>query len=74
MKKTDLQSLIREEVKKIMTEETDHTYEGIEDSILTGISDWTGIPKSKLWNSLTPAAAKSLDTFIKELKPVLDRK
>jgi hypothetical protein len=74
MKPQEFRKLIREEVQKIIAEELDHTYEGIEDSVLSGISDWTGIPKSKLWNSLTPAAAKALNTFVKELKPILDKK
>ena len=74
MKKSELQSLIREEVKNVLTEELDHTYEGIEDSILQGIADWTGIQKSQLFNSLSPEAGKALHMLVVSLKPVLDKK
>ena len=60
--------------KQIRTEELDHTYEGIEDSILQGISDWTGIQKSKLYSSMSSNAKKALGTLTRELKPTLDKK
>jgi len=61
-------------VKQIRNEELDHTYEGIEDSILQGIADWTGIQKSKLYNSMSSNAKKALGTLTRELKPTLDKK
>lgn len=60
--------------KQIRNEELDHTYEGIEDSILQGIADWTGIQKSKLYNSMSSNAKKALGTLTRELKPTLDKK
>ena len=60
--------------KQIHNEELDHTYEGIEDSILQGIADWTGIQKSKLYNSMSSNAKKALGTLTRELKPTLDKK
>jgi len=60
--------------KQIRTEELDHTYEGIEDSILQGIADWTGIQKSKLYSSMSSNAKKALGTLTRELKPTLDKK
>ena len=60
--------------KQIRNEELDHTYEGIEDSILQGIADWTGIQKSKLYSSMTSNAKKALGTLTRELKPTLDKK
>ena len=60
--------------KQIRTEELDHTYEGIEDSILQGISDWTGIQKSKLYSSMSSNAKRALSTLTRELKPTLDKK
>ena len=74
MKKSELRQIIREEIKKNLNEVLDHTYEGIEDSILQGVSDWTGMKKEDIWKSLTPTGAKALHTLIKELKPVLDSK
>jgi hypothetical protein len=74
MKQSELQNLIRQEIKKSLKEELDHTYEGIEDSILQGISDWTGIQKSKLYNSMSSNAKKALATLTRELKPTLDKK
>jgi hypothetical protein len=74
MKLSQFKQIIREEIQKYLPEELDHTYEGIEDSILGGIADWTGMKKSQIWNSLSPAAAKALSTLIKELKPILDKK
>ena len=74
MKQSELQNLIRQEIKKTIKEELDHTYEGIEDSILQGISDWTGIQKSKLYNSMSLNAKKALGMLIRELKPTLDSK
>ena len=59
---------------QIRNEELDHTYEGIEDSILQGIADWTGIQKSKLYSSMSSNAKKSLGTLTRELKPTLDKK
>ena len=73
MKKSELQKIIREEIQKIVTEELDHTYEGIEDSILQGISNWTELKKEKIWNSMTPAGKKALMTLVMELKPILDK-
>jgi hypothetical protein len=60
--------------KQIRNEELDHTYEGIEDSILQGIADWTGIQKSKLYSSMSSNAKKALGTLTRELKPTLDKK
>ena len=60
--------------KQIRNEELDHTYEGIEDSILQGISDWTGIQKSKLYSSMSSNAKRALSTLTRELKPTLDKK
>ena len=60
--------------RQIRNEELDHTYEGIEDSILQGIADWTGIQKSKLYSSMTSNAKKALGTLTRELKPTLDKK
>jgi hypothetical protein len=74
MKIQELKSLIRSEVRKSLNEELDHTYEGIEDSILQGLSDWTEIPKPKLWNSMTPNAKRALGVLIRELKLTLDTK
>jgi hypothetical protein len=74
MKQSELQNLIRQEIKKSLNEELDHTYEGIEDSILQGIADWTGIQKSKLYNSMSSNAKKALATLTRELKPTLDKK
>ena len=74
MKQSELQNLIRQEIKKSLKEELDHTYEGIEDSILQGISDWTGIQKSKLYSSMSSNAKKALGMLIRELKPTLDSK
>ena len=74
MKHLKLQNLIRQEIKKSLKEELDHTYEGIEDSILQGIADWTGIQKSKLYNSMSSNAKKALGTLTRELKPILDKK
>ena len=74
MKKLELQNLIRQEIKKSLKEELDHTYEGIEDSILQGISDWTGIQKSKLYSSMSSNAKRALSTLTRELKPTLDKK
>lgn len=74
MKTSELKQIIREEVKKVLTEDFDHTYEGIEDSILQGICDWTGLKKSQLYNSLTPDAGKALHTLVQSLKPILDKK
>ena len=74
MKHLQLQNLIRQEIKKSLKEELDHTYEGIEDSILQGIADWTGIQKSKLYNSMSSNAKKALGTLTRELKPILDKK
>jgi hypothetical protein len=74
MKQSELQNLIRQEIKKTIKEELDHTYEGIEDSILQGISDWTGIQKSKLYTSMSLNAKKALGMLIRELKPTLDSK
>jgi len=74
MKQSELQNLIRQEIKKSLKEELDHTYEGIEDSILQGIADWTGIQKSKLYSSMSSNAKKALSTLTRELKPTLDKK
>ncbi len=74
MKHLQLQNLIRQEIKKSLKEELDHTYEGIEDSILQGIADWTGIQKSKLYNSMSSNAKKALGALTRELKPTLDKK
>ena len=74
MKQSELHNLIRQEIKKSLNEELDHTYEGIEDSILQGISDWTGIQKSKLHRSMSSNAKKALGMLIRELKPTLDKK
>ena len=74
MKQLELQNLIRQEIKKSLKEELDHTYEGIEDSILQGISDWTGIQKSKLYSSMSSNAKRALSTLTRELKPTLDKK
>ena len=74
MKHLKLQNLIRQEIKKSLNEELDHTYEGIEDSILQGIADWSGIQKSKLYNSMSLNAKKALGTLTRELKPILDKK
>jgi hypothetical protein len=60
--------------KQIHNEELDHTYEGIEDSILQGIADWTGIQKSKLYSSMSSNAKRALSTLTRELKPTLDKK
>lgn len=60
--------------KQIRKEELDHTYEGIEDSILQGIADWTGIQKSKLYSSMSSNAKRALGTLTRELKPTLDKK
>ena len=60
--------------QQIRKEALDHTYEGIEDSILQGISDWTGIQKSKLYTSMSLNAKKALGTLTRELKPTLDSK
>jgi hypothetical protein len=60
--------------KQIRNEELDHTYEGIEDSILQGIADWTGIQKSKLYSSMSSNAKRALGTLTRELKPTLDKK
>jgi hypothetical protein len=73
MKKLEFRNLIREEVSKIMSEELDYTYEGIEDSILQGISDWTELKKEKIWNSLSAAGKRALMTLVQELKPMLDK-
>ena len=73
MKSSEFKDLIRKEIKKSLSEELDHTHEGIEDSILAGIADWTGMKKPQIWNSLSPAAAKALSTLVKELKPILDK-
>jgi hypothetical protein len=74
MKQSELQNLIRQEIKKSLKEELDHTYEGIEDSILQGIADWTNTKKSEVFKMLTPAAAKALHILVTELKPTLDKK
>ena len=74
MKLAEFKKLIREEISKVLNEELDHTYEGIEDSILQGISDWTGIQKSKLYTSMSLNAKKALGMLIGELKPTLDSK
>lgn len=74
MKYTELKNLIREEIQKTLAEELDHTYEGIEDSILQGISDWTEIPKPKLWSSMSSKGKRALMDLVMELKPVLDKK
>ena len=74
MKQLELRNLILQEIKKLLKEELDHTYEGIEDSILQGIADWTGIQKSKLYNSMSSNAKKALGTLTRELKPILDKK
>ena len=74
MKQPELRNLILQEIKKLLKEELDHTYEGIEDSILQGIADWTGIQKSKLYNSMSSNAKKALGTLTRELKPILDKK
>ena len=74
MKNQELRKLVAEEVKKALAEELDHTPEGIEDSILQGVSDWTSIPKSKLWNSMSPKAKQALNILVRELKPTLDSK
>ena len=74
MKQPELRNLIRQEIKKSLKEELDHSYEGIEDSILQGIADWTGIQKSKLYNSMTSNAKKALGALTRELKPTLDKK
>lgn len=74
MKTQEFKNLIREEVRKTLAEELDHTYEGIEDSILQGISDWTEIPKPKLWSLISSKGHRALGDFIRELKPVLDKK
>jgi hypothetical protein len=60
--------------QQIRKEAMDHTPEGIEDSILQGLSDWTGILKSKLYNSMNSNAKIALATLVKELKPTLDKK
>jgi hypothetical protein len=60
--------------RQIRKEAMDHTPEGIEDSILQGLSDWTGILKSKLYNSMNSNAKSALATLVKELKPTLDKK
>jgi len=41
---------------------------------LQGISDWTGIQKSKLYTSMSLNAKKALGMLIRELKPTLDSK
>ena len=74
MKQPELRNLILQEIKKLLKEELDHTYEGIEDSILQGIADWSGIQKSKLYNSMSLNAKKALGTLTRELKPTLDKK
>lgn len=74
MQITEFKDLIRKEIRKSLSEELDHTYEGIEDSILSGIADWTNMKKSEVFKMLTPAAAKALHTLITELKPILDKK
>ena len=60
--------------QQIRKEALDHTPEGIEDSILQGLSDWTGIQKSKLYNSMNSNAKSALATLVKEIKPTLDKK
>ena len=60
--------------QQIRKEAMDHTPEGIEDSILQGLSDWTGILKSKLYNSMSSNAKIALATLVKEIKPTLDKK
>jgi len=60
--------------QQIRKEAMDHTPEGIEDSILQGLSDWTGILKSKLYNSMNSNAKIALATLVKEIKPTLDKK
>jgi len=72
MKHSELRQLIREEVSRIMSEKSDHTYEGIEDSILQGISDWTELKKEQIWKSLSSTGKRALMTLIMELKPMLD--
>ena len=76
MKPDEFKRLLKEFTpeKQIRNEELDHTYEGIEDSILQGIADWTGIQKSKLYNSMSSNAKRALGTLIRELKPTLDKK
>jgi hypothetical protein len=60
--------------QQIRKEAMDHTPEGIEDSILQGLSDWTGMQKSKLYNSMNSNAKSALATLVKEIKPTLDKK
>ncbi len=60
--------------QQIRKEAMDHTPEGIEDSILQGLSDWTGMQKSKLYNSMNSNAKSALATLVKEIKSTLDKK
>jgi hypothetical protein len=51
----------------------DYTYESIESSILEGISDYTNVKKSKLYNLMSSDAKKALNKLVIELKPTLNK-
>jgi len=54
----------------------DHTPQGIEDSVVSGIADWVGSKNSELgkliYNDRNAQAA--LKAFVKAVKPILDSK
>ena len=54
----------------------DHTPQGIEDSVVSGIADWVGSKNTDLGKLIynDKNAQSALKAFVKAIKPILDSK